>query len=252
MSGHSKWANIKHRKAAQDSKKGNERQKLIKAIIIAAKEGGGDPGMNVRLKAALDRARAASVPNDTITRAIKRGTGELEGVSYEELTYEGYGVDGVAIICESLTDNRNRTTPEIRAILERNGGSMGTAGSVAWNFERKGSITIDGDVNEDELMEAAIDAGADDVAVHEEGAVVTTDPSAMMDVREALEKKGYKISDAETIFAPKTTVRIDNADKARKMLKLFDLLESHDDVQNVYANFEFSDEVNEAIANDED
>ncbi len=251
MSGHSKWANIKHRKAAQDSKKGNERQKLIKAIIIAAKEGGGDPGMNVRLKAALDRARAASVPNDTITRAIKRGTGELEGVSYEEVTYEGYGTDGVAIICESLTDNRNRTTPEIRAILERNGGTMGTPGSVAWNFERKGSVVIEGDVNEDQLMEDALEAGADDVAMNDGGAQVTTDPAALMDVREALEKKGYKISDAEVVQEPKTSVTIANVDKARKLLKMIDLLESHDDVQNVYANFEFTDEVNEAIADDD-
>ncbi len=250
MSGHSKWANIKHRKAAQDSKKGNERQKLIKAIIVAAREGGGDPGLNFRLKAALDRARAASVPNDTIARAVKRGTGELEGVSYEDLMYEGYGVDGVAIICEVLTDNRNRTTPEIRALLERNGGSMGTAGSVAWNFERKGQVTIEGDVDEDELMEAAIDAGADDVAVNEDGAIVTTDPSALMDVRNALEGKGYKIGDAETIFSPKTTIKIEKVEKARKMLKLIDLLEGHDDVQNVYANFEFSDEVSDALGDD--
>ena len=251
MSGHSKWANIKHRKAAQDAKKGNERQKLIKAIIIAAKEGGGDPGMNVRLKAALDRARAVSVPNDTITRAIKRGTGELEGVSYEEITYEGYGVEGVAIIIESLTVNRNRTTPEIRAILERNGGSMGTPGSVAWNFERKGSVIVEGEVNEDQLMEDAIDAGAEDVAMQDEGAQVTTDPSTMMEVREALEKKGYKIGDAEVIQVPKTNITISNVDKARKMVKMIDLLESHDDVQNVFANFEFTDEVNEAIANDD-
>ncbi|MBP5211274.1 MAG: YebC/PmpR family DNA-binding transcriptional regulator [Pyramidobacter sp.] len=251
MSGHSKWANIKHRKAAQDAKKGNERQKLIKAIIIAAKEGGGDPAMNVRLKAALDRARAVSVPNDTITRAIKRGTGELEGVSYEEITYEGYGVEGVAIIVESLTDNRNRTTPEIRAILERNGGSMGTPGSVAWNFERKGSVIVEGEVNEDQLMEDAIDAGAEDVSMQDDGAQVTTDPSTMMDVREALEKKGYKIGDAEVVQIPKTNITISNVDKARKMVKMIDLLESHDDVQNVFANFEFTDEVNEAIANDE-
>ncbi len=250
MSGHSKWANIKHRKAAQDSKKGNERQKLIKAIIVAAREGGGDPGLNFRLKAALDRARAASVPNDTIARAVKRGTGELEGVSYEDLLYEGYGVDGVAIIVEVLTDNRNRTTPEIRALLERNGGSMGTAGSVAWNFERKGNITIEGDVDEDELMEAAIDAGADDVAVNEDGAIVTTDPSALSDVRNALERKGYKIGDAETVYSPKTTIKIEKVEKARKMLKLIDLLEGHDDVQNVYANFEFSDEVSEALGDD--
>ena len=251
MSGHSKWANIKHRKAAQDAKKGNERQKLIKAIIIAAKEGGGDPAMNVRLKAALDRARAVSVPNDTITRAIKRGTGELEGVSYEEITYEGYGVEGVAIIIESLTDNRNRTTPEIRAILERNGGSMGTPGSVAWNFERKGSVIVEGEVNEDQLMEDAIDAGAEDVSMQDDGAQVTTDPSTMMEVREALEKKGYKIGDAEVVQIPKTNITISNVDKARKMVKMIDLLESHDDVQNVFANFEFTDEVNEAIANDD-
>ncbi len=250
MSGHSKWANIKHRKAAQDSKKGNERQKLIKAIIVAAREGGGDPGLNFRLKAALDRARAASVPNDTIARAVKRGTGELEGVSYEDLLYEGYGVDGVAIIVEVLTDNRNRTTPEIRALLERNGGSMGTAGSVAWNFERKGNITIEGEVDEDELMEAAIDAGADDVAVSEDGTLVTTDPSALSDVRNALEEKGYKIGDAETVYSPKTTIKIEKVEKARKMLKLIDLLEGHDDVQNVYANFEFSDEVSEALGDD--
>jgi YebC/PmpR family DNA-binding regulatory protein len=252
MSGHSKWANIKHRKAAQDSKRGNLFQKLIKGIIIAAKEGGGDPGMNVRLKAALERAKAASVPADNITRAIKRGTGELDGVSYEELTYEGYGVDGVAIICEALTDNRNRTTPEIRAILERNGGSMGTSGSVAWMFERKGNITIEGEVDEDQLMEDAMDAGADDVEVSEEAATVSTDASAVLEIRDALEKKGYKVTDAESIFSPKTTVAISNADKARKMLKLIDLLECHDDIQNVYANFEFTDEVNAALADDED
>lgn len=250
MSGHSKWANIKHRKAAQDAKKGNERQKIIKAIIVAAKEGGGDPGMNMRLKTALEWAREASVPNDTINRAIKRGTGELEGVSYEELTYEGYGVEGVAIICECMTDNRNRTTPEIRALLERNGGSMGTAGSVAWNFERQGNITIENQVNEDQLMEDAIDAGANDVVINDDGALVTTDPSTMLDVREALEKKGYKIAKAEAIYVPKTTITISNVEKARKMLKIMDLLEEHDDIQNVYANFEFTDEVNEALAND--
>lgn len=247
MSGHSKWANIKHRKAAQDAKKGNERQKIIKAIIIAAKEGGGDPGMNMRLKSALEHARDASVPNDSIARAIKRGTGELEGVSYEELIYEGYGVDGVALICECTTDNRNRTTPEIRAILERNGGSMGTAGSVAWNFERKGHITIEGQPNEDQLMEDSIDAGADDVAIDENGVVVTTEPEDMLGVREALEKKGYKIGEAENIYVPKTTITIDSVEKARKMLKLMDLLESHDDIQNVFANYEFTDAVQEAL-----
>ncbi len=247
MSGHSKWANIKHRKAAQDSKRGNLFQKLIKAIIIAAKDGGGDPGMNVRLKAAIERAKAASVPAQNIERAIKRGTGELEGASYEELTYEGYGVEGVALIIDALTDNRNRTTPEVRALLEHNGGSMGTSGSVAWMFERKGSISIEGAVDEDQLMEAALEAGADDIEVSDGEATVSTDPSAMMDVKEALEKQGYKISDAEVIMSPKTTVTISDITKAQKMLKLIDLLEGHDDVQNVYANFEFSEEVSVAL-----
>ena len=158
----------------------------------------------------------------------------------------------MAITCEALTDNRNRTTPEIRAILERNGGSMGTSGSVAWMFERKGNITIEGEVDEDQLMEDAMDAGADDVEVSEEAATVSTDASAVLEIRDALEKKGYKVTDAESIFSPKTTVAISNADKARKMLKLIDLLECHDDIQNVYANFEFTDEVNAALADDED
>lgn len=184
MSGHSKWANIKHRKAAQDAKKGNARQKFIKLIIAAARAGGGDPAMNNRLKAAIDRAKAADVPNDNITRAIKRGTGELDGVSYEELMYEGYGVDGVAIICEALTDNRNRTTPEIRVILEHNGGSMGNSGSVAWNFERKGNIIVKGDVDAEELMMDAIDLGADDIEKEDEGYLITTDPSVMTEVRD--------------------------------------------------------------------
>lgn len=243
MSGHSKWANIKHRKAAQDSKRGNLFQKLVKAIIIAAKDGGGDPAMNVRLKAALERAKAASVPAANIDRAIKRGTGEIEGASYEEMLYEGYGIEGVAIIVEALTDNRNRTTPEVRALFEHNGGSLGTAGSVAWMFERQGSITIEGAVSEDELMEAAIEAGASDIELEDDGATVVTDPSNVIEVKEALVARGYNVTDAESVLSPKTTVVISAADKARKLLKLVDLLEGHDDVQNVYANFEFSDEV---------
>lgn len=252
MSGHSKWANIKHRKEAQDSKRGNLFQKLVKAIIIAAKEGGGDPGMNVRLKAALERAKAASVPALNIDRAIKRGTGELEGVSYEELTYEGYAPEGVALFIETLTDNKNRTTPELRAILEHNGGTLGTNGSVGWMFERKGNITIEGAVDEDQLMEAALDAGADDIEVNEDGALVTTDPSSMMDVKEKLAAKGYNIADAESVMVPKNTVTVENPEKARKILRLIDLLEGHDDVQNVYANYDFTDAVNEAIAKDDE
>lgn len=247
MSGHSKWANIKHRKAAQDAKRGNLFQKLVKAIIIAAKDGGGDPGMNMRLKTAIEKAKAASVPAQNIERAIKRGTGEIEGASYEELVYEGYGVEGVALVVEALTDNRNRTTPEIRALLERNGGSLGTAGSVLWMFERKGQITIEGSVNEDELMEAAIEAGADDIEVAEEGATVMTDSSVVSEVAEALRVKGYNVTDDESIMAPKNTVAIADIEKGRKLMKLLDLLEGHDDVQNVYSNHEFTDEVEAAL-----
>ena len=247
MSGHSKWANIKHRKAAQDAKRGNLFQKLVKAIIIAAKDGGGDPAMNVRLKAAIDRAKAASVPASNIDRAIQRGTGEIEGAMYEELTYEVYGVEGVALVVSVLTDNRNRTTPEIRAMLEHNGGTMGTSGSVMWMFDRKGQITIEGKVDEDELLNAALEAGADDVEVEEDSALVTTDPASLSDVAESLKKAGYNVTEAEQPLVPKTTVTISEVNKARKLMKLIDLLEGHDDVQDVYANYEFPDDVQEAL-----
>lgn len=247
MSGHSKWANIKHRKAAQDSKRGNLFQKLVKAIIIAAKEGGGDPGTNIRLKAALDRAKAASVPASNIERAIKRGTGEIEGAVYEELTYEGYGPEGVAVIVECLTDNKNRTTPEIRFILDRSGGSLGATGSVGWMFERRGVINISGDnLDEDELMEVALECGAEDVEA-DDGFVVYTNPSEVNEVKDALESKGYVIESAESQMVPKNTVAVSNPDKARKILKLMDQLESHDDVQSVSSNFDIPDEVMDKI-----
>lgn len=247
MSGHSKWANIKHRKAAQDSKRGNLFQKLVKAIIIAAKEGGGDPGTNIRLKAALDRAKAASVPANNIDRAIKRGTGEIEGAVYEELTYEGYGPEGVAVIVECLTDNKNRTTPEIRFILDRSGGSLGATGSVGWMFERRGVINVSGDnLDEDELMEVALECGAEDVEA-DDGFVVYTNPSEVNEVKEALESKGYVIESAESQMVAKNTVAVSNPDKARKILKLMDQLESHDDVQSVSSNFDIPDEVMDKI-----
>ncbi|MCF4150492.1 YebC/PmpR family DNA-binding transcriptional regulator [Dethiosulfovibrio sp. F2B] len=247
MSGHSKWANIKHRKAAQDAKRGNLFQKLIKAIIIAAKEGGGDPATNIRLKAALDRAKAASVPSNNIERAIKRGTGEIEGATYEELAYEGYGPEGVAVIVECLTDNKNRTTPEIRMIFDRNGGSLGATGCVAWMFERRGVINIGGDdLNEEDLMEAALEAGAEDVE-NDGGFVVYTDPSVVDEVKEDLESKGFAIDEAESQLVPKTTVKITNPDKARKILKLMDLLEGHDDVQNVSSNFDIPEEIMDQV-----
>lgn len=247
MSGHSKWANIKHRKAAQDAKRGNLFQKLVKAIIIAAKEGGGDPSTNVRLKAALDRAKAASVPANNIDRAIKRGTGEIEGALYEELVYEGYGPDGVAVIIECLTDNKNRTTPEIRVLLDRSGGSLGATGSVSWMFERRGVINLSGDsLNEEELMEAALECGAEDVE-RDDGFVVYTNPSDLNEVKEALESRGYGIENAESQMVPKTTVVISNPDKAKKILKLMDMIESHDDVQSVASNFDISQEIMDEI-----
>lgn len=248
MSGHSKWANIKHRKAAQDAKRGNLFQKLVKAVIIAAKEGGGDPAMNMRLKAAIDRAKAASVPNDNIIRGIKRGTGEIEGAQYEEITYEAYGPNGVAILIEVLTDNRNRAASEIRALLTRNGGSLGEAGSVAWMFERKGTIEVGGkDLDEEALMTAALEAGAEDLEQQEEGYAVYTDPASLSDVREALEKVGYSIERAETEMVPKNTVQISDPEKARKVLRLMDLLEENDDTQNVYGNFDIPDVIMESL-----
>ena len=248
MSGHSKWANIKHRKAAQDAKRGNLFQKLVKAVIIAAKEGGGDPAMNMRLKAAIDRAKAASVPNDNIIRGIKRGTGEIEGAQYEEITYEAYGPNGVAILIEVLTDNRNRAASEIRALLTRNGGSLGEAGSVAWMFERKGTIEVGGkDLDEEALMTAALEAGAEDLEQQDEGFAVYTDPASLPEVRDALEKAGYSIERAETEMVPKNTVQISDPEKARKMLRLMDLLEENDDTQNVYGNFDIPDEIMESL-----
>ena len=248
MSGHSKWANIKHRKAAQDAKRGNLFQKLVKAVIIAAKEGGGDPAMNMRLKAAIDRAKAASVPNDNIIRGIKRGTGEIEGAQYEEITYEAYGPNGVAILIEVLTDNRNRAASEIRAVLTRNGGSLGEAGSVAWMFERKGTIEVGGkDLDEEALMTVALEAGAEDLEQQDEGYAVYTDPASLPDVRDALEKAGYSIERAETEMVPKNTVQISDPEKARKVLRLMDLLEENDDTQNVYGNFDIPDEIMESL-----
>lgn len=248
MSGHSKWANIKHRKAAQDAKRGNLFQKLVKAVIIAAKEGGGDPAMNMRLKAAIDRAKAASVPNDNIIRGVKRGTGEIEGAQYEEITYEAYGPNGVAILIEVLTDNRNRAASEIRAVLTRNGGSLGEAGSVAWMFERKGTIEVSGkDLDEEALMTVALEAGAEDLEQQDEGYAVYTDPASLPDVRDALEKAGYSIERAETEMVPKNTVQISDPEKARKVLRLMDLLEENDDTQNVYGNFDIPDEIMESL-----
>jgi len=244
LAGHSKWANIKHRKAAQDAKKGNLFQKLVKAIIVAAKEGGGDPDINFKLKTAIDRAKAASVPQENITRGIKRGTGELEGVSYEEITYEGYGNGGIAVLIEALTDNRNRTASELRSLLSKNGGSLGESGCVAWMFSRKGTVEVKGSsLDEEELMLTAIEAGADDIEKNSEGFTVYCDPANLTSVKEALEGSGYMLEKAELDMLPQNMIQVENKDKAEKILKLMDQLEEHDDIQNVYSNFDISDEL---------
>ena len=246
MSGHSKWANIKHRKAAQDAKRGNLFQKLVRAIIIAAKEGGGDPGMNMRLKTAIERAKAVSVPADNITRAIKRGTGELGDVTYDELTYEAYGPSGIAVLVNVLTDNRNRTTPEIRALLARNGGQMGESGSVAWMFDRKGVIEVKGKgIDEDELMSCGLDAGMSDMEPmgDGEGFTLYCEPGDLDNLQKALEEAKYVVDNAEVSMIAKTPVEVTDVEGARKVMKLIDALEEHDDVQNVYSNLDLSDEI---------
>ena len=251
MSGHSKWANIKHRKAAQDAKRGNLFQKLVRAIIIAAKDGGGDPAMNMRLKTAIERAKAVSVPNDNITRAIKRGTGELGDISYDELTYEVIGPAGVAVLVNVMTDNRNRTTPEIRALLSRNGGQMGSEGSVAWMFDRKGVIEVKGkNLDEDELMTLGLDSGMSDMEAGDEGFTLYCEPSDLDTLQKALEDNKYVIENAEVSMIAKTPVEVSDPEAARKVLRLVDALEEHDDVQNVYSNFDIPDEVASQIEED--
>jgi YebC/PmpR family DNA-binding regulatory protein len=248
MSGHSKWANIKHRKAAQDARKGVAYQRLTKNIISAAKAGGGDPNANFQLKVAIDRAKEGNVPMDNIERAIKRGAGNLEGVAYEDVTYEGYGPGGVAVMVEASTDNRNRTAPEMRSLFSRVGGAIGELGCVAWNFERRGVVTVSGrGVDEDELLGAAIDAGADDMSKLEDGFEITSEPALLSAVAGALKNAGYVVSDIEVTMEPKTTVQAKTKEEAEKLLNMIDRFEEHDDVQNVYSNFEIPDEILSAL-----
>ncbi|GHV26948.1 putative transcriptional regulatory protein [Synergistales bacterium] len=244
MSGHSHWSGIKHRKAAQDAKRGVAYQRLTKNIIAAARMGGGDPNANFQLKVAIERAREGNVPIDTIERAVKRGSGSLEGVTYEDVTYEGYGPGGIAVMVETSTDNRNRTAPEMRSLFSRVGGAIGELGCVAWNFERKGIVTITGKgIDEDELMNVALDAGADDVAPEEDGFSVTCEQAAFSAVASALKDAGYVVSEAEITLEPKTTVLVKTKEEAAKLMAMIDRFEEHDDVQNVYSNFEIPDEI---------
>jgi len=243
MAGHSHWAGIKHKKALADNKRGKLWSKLSKAIIVAAKLGGSDPDMNIRLRTAIADAKAASMPKDNIERAIKKGTGELEGGSLEELLYEGYAPAGVAVMCDIMTDNRNRTAPEIRKIFEMHGGKLGSTNCVAWMFDRKGLFVVPAkDVQEDKLMEVAIEAGADDVVQYGDNFEITCDPESYSNVAEGLEQAGIPVQGKEVTRIPQNTVAL-NADDASKVLKLLETLDDHDDVQNVSANFDVSDEV---------
>jgi YebC/PmpR family DNA-binding regulatory protein len=238
MAGHSKWKTIKRAKAATDAKRGAVFTKLIREITVAAKAGGGDPGGNPRLRLAIDTARGQSMPKENIERAVKKGTGELEGVDYQEIMYEAYGPGGVALIIQTLTDNPTRTVADVRHKLSRSGGNLGTSGSVAFLFDRKGQMTVDAARwDEDTVMEAALDAGAEDVAREEDQWVVTTEPANLHAVREGLAAKGIESGDAAINWVPKTTIRVEGAD-AEALVKLIEALEDLDDVQSVEGNFD--------------
>ena len=242
MAGHSKWANIKHKKAATDAKRGKIWTRLIKEITVAARMGGSDIPSNPRLRLAVEKAADANMPKDNVTRAIQRGSGELEGVNYEEVRYEGYGIGGAAIIVECLTDNRVRTVAEVRHAFSKNGGNMGTEGSVAFMFQHTGQFLFAPGVDEDKLMEAALEAGADDVAADDEGGFeVLCDPFAFSSVKDAMEKAGFKAEVAEVIMKPDTETEF-TGDDAVKMQKLIDALENLDDVQEIYTNAVIADE----------
>jgi YebC/PmpR family DNA-binding regulatory protein len=241
MSGHSKWATIKHKKGAADAKRGRLFTKLIKEITMAARLGGGDPGGNPRLRKAIDDAKAVNMPAENIKRGVQRGTGELPGVSYEEVAYEGYGPGGVAVYIEAMTDNKNRTLPEIRTIFSKHGGNLGAEGSVRFLFQKKGYIAIEKEkASEDAVMEAAIEAGADDVRATDQYHEVMTDPESFAAVRSSLEEKKLPIAVAEISMLPTTEVVLDQR-KADQMVKLMEALEDHDDVQHVWANFDFEE-----------
>ncbi len=242
MSGHSKWATIKHRKGAADKARGKLFAKLLRQVEVAAREGGGDIESNATLRTMFQKARDASVPTDTIERAIKRGTGELEGVRYEPVTYEGYAPCGVAVFVECLTDNRNRTGAEVRAIFSKNGGSSAEPGAVAWQFQRKGVIIArKGGEDEDEMMLLALEVGAEDLSDSGDTWTIMTAPNELAQVRVGLEEAGVAIESADLSLLPTTTVPLESEADARKVLRLIDLLEEHDDVQAVYANFDIPD-----------
>lgn len=244
MAGHSKWNNIKNKKGKEDAKRGKIFTKLGRYIMVAAREGGGDPEFNPALKAAIDKAKAANMPNDNIDRAIKKGSGELGTESFEEITYEGYGPGGVAVFAQCLTDNRNRTAPEIRHAFDKGGGNLGTPGSVSFMFDKKGIIAIEKseNIDEDELTMLAIDLGAEDFTSEEEGYEIITEPAEFNAIRDGLDKEGYEFAMAEVIYIPQNTVELTNEDDIKNMEKLIDMLEDNDDVQGVFHNWEIDEE----------
>ncbi|MBN1553839.1 MAG: YebC/PmpR family DNA-binding transcriptional regulator [Phycisphaerae bacterium] len=243
MAGHSKWANIKHRKGRQDEKRGKIWSKIARQIIVAARAGGGDPACNLTLRYAIDEAKAANMPKDTIANAVKKGTGDIEGVTYEPIVYEGYGPGGVAFLVSCLTDNRSRTAPEMRKLFERGGGQLGATNCVAYMFEQKGTFVIEAaKTDEDTLMELALDAGADDVIAEGEFFEITCEPSAFSTVKDALAEKGIETTSAQVAMVAGNMITLD-ADQSRKALNLMESLEDHDDVQNVYTNLDIPDEL---------
>ena len=239
MSGHNKWSTIKHKKGAADAKRGKVFTKIIKEISVAAKLGGADAAANPRLRTAIDKAKAENMPKDNIDRAIKKGVGGLEGVNYEEIVYEGYGPGGAAVLVEVMTDNRNRTVSEVRSIFSKANGNMGEAGCVSWMFSQKGLIVFEKNLDFEQLFEAAIEVGADDVSEEDEQFEVVTDPANFIEVREALVARGFAFQSAEITMIPQTMVALEGK-QAESMLRLMDKLEDNDDVQNVYSNFDIS------------
>ena len=249
MSGHSKWSSIKHKKGAADAKRGQLFSKLSRAIIVAAKEGGGDPANNLSLQNAIEKAKSYSMPKDNIDRAIAKGSGaDADADAFESIVYEGYGPEGVAVIVEALTDNRNRTAADVRHLFAKNGGNLGTTGAVAWQFERRGVVVVPSDgVDEEELFLAAADGGAEDLEADGEVFQVTSAPESLAAVREAIEGAGFAIESAELQLVPKTTVAVEDEVKARQVMRLIEALEENDDVQDVYANFDIPEQVLEAV-----
>jgi YebC/PmpR family DNA-binding regulatory protein len=250
VSGHSKWSSIKHKKGAADAKRGKLFSKLSRAIIVAAKEGGGDPANNLALQNAIEKARSYSMPKDNIERAVAKGSGaDADAQAFETVIYEGYGPEGVAVIVEALTDNRNRTAADVRHLFSKSDGNLGTAGAVAWLFERRGVVLVPADgVDEDELTLAAAEGGADDVELDGSQYQIVAAPEALSTVREAVEAAGFAVESAELTMIPKTTVEVADESAAKKILRLIDALEDNDDVQDVYANFDIPERVLEAVA----